>query len=327
MDTNYLYTKNEKELLIKKQYPTESTQELSKKLGVSCKYIHLKANSMGVYKVKFCYNYWTSEDIKFLRDNIVKHDAAFIAKKLKRKIGAVRCKAEKLNLFFRRWTGKEILYLKQTYKDNGVLKYLKKFPGRSKATVRAKAKALGLRRVYWTRDNVKFLKANYNKLSNECLAIQLHKTVSSIEHKASRLNIQRKACPSKIEILIDFYLKELNIAYESQVSIDKFIVDFKINDVIIECNGSYWHADPRLYKIPANAMQRQVIKKDKRRYKHLKSKKFKLIILWEIDINNNFSEITKGIHAVLNGDIKYYNSAKSVKLLKGQYRGKYSNNE
>lgn len=48
---------------------------------------------------------------------------------------------------------------------------------------------------------------------------------------------------SSIEKVLTNWLDNINIKYETQVRINGKIADIKINDLIIECDGLYWHSD------------------------------------------------------------------------------------
>ena len=91
-------------------------------------------------------------------------------------------------------------------------------------------------------------------------------------------------------------------------------MDFLVGNVVIETNGSYWHVDKREFS--SRKMTKKhlyTIDKDKRKIAYLKRKDYRVVVLWEKDIREHFDEICKQTLAVLSGDIKYYNSAKSVK--------------
>lgn len=96
----------------------------------------------------------------------------------------------------------------------------------------------------------------------------------------------QKANPSSIEKLVCKVLDSLNIKYETQKSFchKNFIVDIFIpaKMLIIECNGDYWHNLP--YKM----------KRDGRLQSYCDKYGYKLIWLWEKDINTNASQLVEG---------------------------------
>lgn len=115
---------------------------------------------------------------------------------------------------------------------------------------------------------------------------------------------------NKFEQKIDTWLTKHNIDHIYSVIMqndDKrnFQFDFLIKDkrILIECNGTYWHADPRFFsenveprKRLINDIQKQKIKLDEEKKKFAKKHNFVLIVVWEYDINNNnFEELEKGV--------------------------------
>ena len=88
--------------------------------------------------------------------------------------------------------------------------------------------------------------------------------------KANQLN------PSSIEIEIEARLKMEGIKYQSQFKYEMGVADFFIPpNLIIECDGEYWH---RLEKVE---------KRDKRQIAYLENNGFKVLRLWESEINKN----------------------------------------
>lgn len=86
---------------------------------------------------------------------------------------------------------------------------------------------------------------------------------------------------SSIEHLTILWLKKNNIEYEFQYDIDhKFLYDFRINDIIIEVNGDWFHSQPE--QVKRDAIKRQLAE----------SKGFKVVYIWEHEIRaGNFSKL------------------------------------
>ena len=107
---------------------------------------------------------------------------------------------------------------------------------------------------------------------------------------------------TSIEKIIRDFLESNNITHRTQYHIGRFIADFYIPNIntIIECNGDFWHANPKLYD--SNNLHKIQIKnteRDKRKDIFVKSKGMDLIILWEYDINNNLNEIKEKLNEIL----------------------------
>lgn len=63
---------------------------------------------------------------------------------------------------------------------------------------------------------------------------------------------------------------------------------------MIEVQGDYWHGNPKLFdeegsnnKRKLNETQKIKMEQDKRKKEFAESKKFKILYIWENDINNN----------------------------------------
>ena len=80
---------------------------------------------------------------------------------------------------------------------------------------------------------------------------------------------------SSIEKAICKVLDLLNIEYETQYRVGNWFIDIYISskNLIIECNGEYWHNLPR------------VKNRDKRLEDYAKNNGYKILWLWEKEIN------------------------------------------
>lgn len=100
---------------------------------------------------------------------------------------------------------------------------------------------------------------------------------------ASKSEEQRKR-PSGLERQLWAYLDEFCVEYETQVVIkDKFIVDIRIGNLIIEADGDYWHGHPRFN--PPNERQRKQQKRDASRNKYLAACGYDVVRIWESDMS------------------------------------------
>lgn len=70
-------------------------------------------------------------------------------------------------------------------------------------------------------------------------------------------------------------LKALNINFEYQVAIDHYVIDFKVDNIIIEVFGDYRHS----IKMSGNKKQ-----KDSEKVDRLQELGFKVVIIWESEI-------------------------------------------
>jgi G:T-mismatch repair DNA endonuclease (very short patch repair protein) len=97
---------------------------------------------------------------------------------------------------------------------------------------------------------------------------------------------RRRTQASGLEKKVLGWLDNVGIAYRKQYAIGRCHVDILIEpDLVVEVNGCYWHGHERCQpKTPGMARKRS---KDKRRYKYLMSCRYKLLLLWECDIEED----------------------------------------
>ena len=78
-----------------------------------------------------------------------------------------------------------------------------------------------------------------------------------------------------------------------------FFVDYIVENCIIEYNGSYWHADKRLFEAEdwhsgARKTVKEIRKQDEERLDILQKLGYKILIIWSTDVNkNSINEINK----------------------------------
>jgi very-short-patch-repair endonuclease len=94
---------------------------------------------------------------------------------------------------------------------------------------------------------------------------------------------------SSIEVKIQNFLKEINLKFYKHYWINikhGYHCDILIPSInlIIECDGDYWHCNPKRFINP-NEWQLKKIEEDKIRTEELIEKGFKVLRLWEMDIN------------------------------------------
>lgn len=96
----------------------------------------------------------------------------------------------------------------------------------------------------------------------------------------ARLNRDK---PSKPELKCGQHLTELGIHYASQFIIkNKFVVDFKIGNIILQVDGEYWHGHPRFE--PLTDRQTNQRKRDAAQDKYLTACGYEVVRVWERDI-------------------------------------------
>ncbi len=135
------YWTDAEDAIVRNEYSTTSSRELSVRLGRSAKSILHRARKLGVTRG----TWWTEEDEQFLRDNYKNISALEISLKLGRSMASVWHKALKLGLGDGQWSQSDVALLIETYSKHGG-RIVQNASGRSLNTIREKAVRLGLTR-------------------------------------------------------------------------------------------------------------------------------------------------------------------------------------
>lgn len=111
-----------------------------------------------------------------------------------------------------------------------------------------------------------------------------------------------------IEYQIALLLNEMSVnwKYENVLHLDSktYIPDFIVNDnIIIECFGDFWHANPRYFK-PTDTTHKtrtayEVWRYDNEKIVNLKNNSYNILILWETDILENIEYCKQQIKEIL----------------------------
>lgn len=97
------------------------------------------------------------------------------------------------------------------------------------------------------------------------------------------LQARERKRTSKLEAKCAKYLDMLGIEYEYQAIIkDKFVVDFRIGNIILQCDGDYWHGHPRFEPLTDKQKQQQI--RDASQDKYLQARGYTIIRIWESDM-------------------------------------------
>ncbi len=106
--------------------------------------------------------------------------------------------------------------------------------------------------------------------------------------KAVNMFFAQERPETSIERKIRNVLEKVNINFRVQESILYWITDFYLPDynLVIETHGDYWHANPEVYE-PSELNERQQIRvrNDYFKINGLLNKGYKVLVLWEKDIN------------------------------------------
>ena len=113
---------------------------------------------------------------------------------------------------------------------------------------------------------------------------------------------------TSIELFVMRILDELKVHYVFQkyVNNNKWRVDFLVNNIfVIETNGTYHHADPRVYReIDHDKIQKFNVARDNEKITWLKKNGFQVLEIWQKDIEERpewvFNSLIKYLEGVTN---------------------------
>ena len=105
---------------------------------------------------------------------------------------------------------------------------------------------------------------------------------------------------TKPEQFVREHLEKLNIFFEKEIYVNnnKFRLDYLIGIKVIEVQGDYYHANPRIYNYETqlNAMQKRNILRDVVKKQWLLNNDYQLLEIWEKDIKENPEKVKQLIN-------------------------------
>ena len=110
---------------------------------------------------------------------------------------------------------------------------------------------------------------------------------------------------SKLELKVERELKRIGAVFTPQAAFRDtagryaFVVDFRLsNGVVLEVNGTYWHADPRTYpEGPKTPAQRRTVRLYTRKLEALGALGVRVVELWEADLRKNMRKTVRCAYA------------------------------
>jgi G:T-mismatch repair DNA endonuclease (very short patch repair protein) len=120
----------------------------------------------------------------------------------------------------------------------------------------------------------------------------------------------KKSSKTEIENIMADLLSEQGVAYERNVQIGRYNVDFLVErTAIIECFGDYWHCNPQLYapdfyhrSLHINAEEKW--HRDSKRRQLLEELGYVFHSVWEYDIDNHLDKVKQQIKLLFNTGTK-----------------------
>lgn len=126
------------------------------------------------------------------------------------------------------------------------------------------------------------------KCRENCSSEYVRKKIS--ESLFKRIKEKKFSISSKLELeFIENFIKPLGVEYITQYYIKDIRqycdVYIPSKNLVIECDGSFWHCDPRMFPDGAKYdYQKEKIEKDKIKNSYLANNGYNLLRCWELDI-------------------------------------------
>ncbi len=131
-------------------------------------------------------------------------------------------------------------------------------------------------------------------------------TIAKLSAATARALAEGKVgVPSQLEDKVAVHLERLGTPFVRQFAFRDgrgrfaLVVDFWFpgTRTALEVNGTYWHADPRVYPIPINAMQERCAARNARKLQCLAEQGIRVVELWELDFKSNPTKAVLEAHA------------------------------
>lgn len=157
--------------------------------------------------------------------------------------------------------------------------------------------------------------SHYGKKWEEVMGIEKARVRKKKFSLRARRNIIRRLennempfVNTKIEQRIAKELTKRKIPYTAQFSLDKrFVCDFALPffNIVIECDGDYWHANPKIYdRRKLNNTQKVQLKRDKAKNKYLKENGVVVFRFFESDINKSSKKCIDKVEKEIKEQVK-----------------------
>lgn len=118
----------------------------------------------------------------------------------------------------------------------------------------------------------------------------------------------RKHSGTWIEREIETFLLSKGVSFLMQAEFGRMTVDFYIEEahLVIEANGDFWHANPRVYGTskPMHRYHERIIGKDERKVSALTSRGLRVHTVWEYDLKNNKERTLEELYKVVKHSTK-----------------------
>lgn len=108
---------------------------------------------------------------------------------------------------------------------------------------------------------------------------------------------------SKLEQRIFDQLNDSELDQQAFIGPYSYDIRSRSRKKIIEINGTFWHADPRVYKssdvVFQNNVASDIWRRDDNKLEYARSKGYDILVVWELDYSRNHAAVIDGIKTFL----------------------------
>jgi G:T-mismatch repair DNA endonuclease (very short patch repair protein) len=193
---------------------------------------------------------WTKEQENYVREHYPTEGAKVVSDALGRSMKSIHLKATRMGVNLTKEATRRLVH-------SQARKYMRRDNPMKRPEVRSKVRQ-------WREDHPEE-------------AERIHRALMEGQQRLQ----QRKT--SKLEKRLQEILDNLGVSYEPTALIKpKFIVDIRINDLIIQADGDYWHGHPRFYPLTERQLKQQ--QRDVAQTAYLIACGYTVIRIWESDM-------------------------------------------
>lgn len=111
--------------------------------------------------------------------------------------------------------------------------------------------------------------------------------------------IRKETIPERI---VKDFLESNKIDFQNEWNLGKYYFDIRIDNVLIEVNGDFWHCNPSVYDEPVHKIQKDNLINDARKLQYAQQCGFRVIYVWEFDLNHFREETLNDLLGVLRDE-------------------------
>lgn len=302
---------------LKENYKDMTQTALAKQLGKSHTTVSKKMIELGIKTTYKERHNWSKEEVAFIKENYKSMTYKEMSIRLNRPQVSVEQKARKIGIQKSveinsvNYTEEDIQYLKDNVSSK-TYSEMARVLGRTPERIRNKCQQLGIipneNRTKLKQEQVFFIVENYKNYTDTTLAIKFQVSETAIRNVRKKYGLKKTgnevSGPTYIEKAVMEILDSYKVDYIFNKQCGRYKPDFLIKDkkIIIEVQGDYFHCNPYIYEDgPKDEVQIKHIIRDYYKKCYFLSKGYKIIEIWELEINQNLENVKNKIKSAVIG--------------------------